>query len=238
MSPLFTYNGKLLVVDGKLAANQNCCCGCVCSCTDLLFLIDTTGSMEGQLEAFSAAMVIVVEKFNSPTCRWGVASYKDFEDGGPYANGWLVSSNFTNNVGAAQAAINSLFPRGGGDLEEQNLAALSNAATQWQSIGGRATTDTCGSGSNTIRRAIVWAGDVPGHTNGAKGFPYPTVNATILALKEAKIKVIALGNGLGGQAAAITAATNGVFLQNDGTNSSQILDAICLALVGQTYTET
>jgi hypothetical protein len=26
MSPLFTYKGKLLVVDGKLAANENCCC--------------------------------------------------------------------------------------------------------------------------------------------------------------------------------------------------------------------
>lgn len=27
MSPLYLYNGKLLVVDGKLAINQNCCCG-------------------------------------------------------------------------------------------------------------------------------------------------------------------------------------------------------------------
>jgi hypothetical protein len=28
MSPLFTYKGKLLVVDGKLAAGPDCCCGC------------------------------------------------------------------------------------------------------------------------------------------------------------------------------------------------------------------
>jgi hypothetical protein len=37
MSPLFTYNGKLLVVDGKLATNQNCCCeppgGFCCYCS-------------------------------------------------------------------------------------------------------------------------------------------------------------------------------------------------------------
>lgn len=26
MSPLFTYNGKLLVVDGKLAVHEDCCC--------------------------------------------------------------------------------------------------------------------------------------------------------------------------------------------------------------------
>lgn len=31
MSPLFKHNGKLLVVDGKLAINQNCCCNnCYC----------------------------------------------------------------------------------------------------------------------------------------------------------------------------------------------------------------
>jgi hypothetical protein len=28
MSPLFTYNGKLLTVQGKLASGPNCCCGC------------------------------------------------------------------------------------------------------------------------------------------------------------------------------------------------------------------
>lgn len=34
MSPLFTYNGKLLIVDGKLAADENCCCdkGFCCRC--------------------------------------------------------------------------------------------------------------------------------------------------------------------------------------------------------------
>lgn len=26
VSPLYLYNGKLLVVDGKLATGQNCCC--------------------------------------------------------------------------------------------------------------------------------------------------------------------------------------------------------------------
>ena len=26
MGPLFTYNGKLLVVDGKLATSEDCCC--------------------------------------------------------------------------------------------------------------------------------------------------------------------------------------------------------------------
>jgi hypothetical protein len=32
MSDIFKYNGKLLIVDGKLAANENCCCGFCCVC--------------------------------------------------------------------------------------------------------------------------------------------------------------------------------------------------------------
>lgn len=242
MAVLTLIDGRLRVENGALVlsetANDPCCCGCICSCTDLLFLIDTTGSMGGQLNAFRAAMNTVVDKFNSPTCRWGVANYKDFEDGGPYANGWRVNTNFTNNVGAAQNAINGLFHSGGGDELEQNLAALSNAANQWQSIGGRAPTDACGNNSSvTIKRAVVWAGDVGGWENGAKGLPYPSLAATIAALVAAQIKVIALGGGLGPQATAITAATGGIFLSNSGTDSAQILDAICLALVGQPYEE-
>ncbi len=27
MSPLYLWNGKLLMVDGALAGDQNCCCG-------------------------------------------------------------------------------------------------------------------------------------------------------------------------------------------------------------------
>jgi hypothetical protein len=36
MSPIYLYNGKLLVVDGKLATGQACCCagGCNCTCDD------------------------------------------------------------------------------------------------------------------------------------------------------------------------------------------------------------
>ena len=30
MSPLYTKDGKLLLVDSKLAANENCCCDCFC----------------------------------------------------------------------------------------------------------------------------------------------------------------------------------------------------------------
>jgi len=30
MSPIYLYDGKLLVVDSKLAGNENCCCDCFC----------------------------------------------------------------------------------------------------------------------------------------------------------------------------------------------------------------
>lgn len=41
MSPLYTYNGKLLAVNGKLAINQNCCCA-GCKVTDSIFCASLT----------------------------------------------------------------------------------------------------------------------------------------------------------------------------------------------------
>lgn len=44
MSPLYVYNGKLLVRDGKLATDQNCCCECNCNncaCTFTITFQDT-----------------------------------------------------------------------------------------------------------------------------------------------------------------------------------------------------
>jgi hypothetical protein len=190
--------------------------------------------MGGQLSAFRTAMQTVTETYNSPTCRWAVADYKDFEDGGPYANGWRVGGVFTNDVLSTQSAINALTAVGGGDGPEQNLAALSNAANQWQStLSGRGIAQNCEDEYNTslsIKRAIVWAGDVSGWENGAKGRPYPTLEGTINSLVSAEVKVVALGSGLGSQASAITSATGGVFLSSGGTQSREILQAICEAL--------
>lgn len=225
---------------GFLFGSCSCHCECRCICTDLLFVIDTTSSMGGTLGSFVAAMQTVVKEFNSETCKWGVANYRDFEDGGSYSQGWKVDKNFTNDVASVGASISALSKGGGGDGLEQNLAALLNAAQQWESIGGRSLSEKCyGDTERKIKRAILWAGDVIGHTDGAKGLPYPSLNATINALKAAEIKVIAVGGGLGSQATAITNATEGKFLSgSSGSNidSQTILDAICLALVGKPYT--
>lgn len=46
MSPIYTYNGKLLVVDEKLATNENCCCAQCCLVGDgkgTIFLCGTGG---------------------------------------------------------------------------------------------------------------------------------------------------------------------------------------------------
>jgi hypothetical protein len=201
-------------------------------------MIDTTSSMQGTLTGFVNAMRTVVKEFNSKTCRWGVANYRDFEDRG-YAGGWQVNKNFTNDVESVRAAINALTVDGGGDGPEQNLAALLNAAQQWQSIGGRSLSENCTStNERKIKRALVWAGDIIGHTDGAKGLPYPSLSQTIDALKAAEIKVIALGSGLGSQATEITNATKGKFLSGlsgSDADPQNILDAICLALVDKTY---
>jgi len=59
MSPLFTYLNKLLVVDGKLAANEKCCCSKCCLIGDgkgAIFLCGTGGDtcwgVEGNANIF------------------------------------------------------------------------------------------------------------------------------------------------------------------------------------------
>ena len=50
MTPLYTYNGKLLVKDNKLATSSDCCCeppsGCVCK-TDQWRLMENDSRIDG-----------------------------------------------------------------------------------------------------------------------------------------------------------------------------------------------
>jgi hypothetical protein len=62
MSPLFTYNGKLLVVDGKLATNENCCCGDCC--IDEEFSISGISGNVGDCQATEYGLRTI----NRPNC--------------------------------------------------------------------------------------------------------------------------------------------------------------------------
>lgn len=213
--------------------------GCVCNNSDILLVIDTTGSMGGLISKFADLLEEVLVVMDSPTCRIGLVTYKDFEDSG-YSSGWRVDSTFTNNFNGVSNLVSNLRVGGGGDGPEQQLATLKLAAEQWESrLFGRPDPN--------VKRVIAWAGDIHGWANGAKGRPFPTVNEVIDAMTASNIKVVALngqnfGNGLDfgivgndeqppWQATSIAAATNGLVI-DDVTNLpiDDVIEQFCEAI--------
>jgi von Willebrand factor type A domain len=223
---------------GKLR-NMGPKCGCCCGCrdSDVLLLVDTTGSMQGFIDTLKTIFTSFKESFQSDSCRWSVVEYKDVTDGTPFStDGWRVVQNFTQSFDPNIVnAVNGLSANGGGDLPEQAFSALKNAGEQWEDMGGRPQSDQ-------IKRIIVWGGDAPSHNGGAS---YPTRSQVIDALCSACIKVFALnvntaGAGLDGsadtdnephQAQEITDTTRGkLFNDVDPSDQKAITDALCEAL--------
>jgi hypothetical protein len=84
--------------------------------TDILFLVDTTGSMGG-VSSVKATLEGIIDAIETDSCPesilFGVADYRNYVDGGKYAAyGVNLAQPFTSNVEDALLAINGL---GGGD---------------------------------------------------------------------------------------------------------------------------
>lgn len=240
-----TYRNSIQILGSQktqISEDFGCCCGCKCICTDLMMVFDTTGSMGGFIQNLKSVFFGVVESFNSSTCRWALTDYKDYEDRGPYEEGYSNKITFTNDIARVQSQIERLDARGGGDGPEQNLSALKWMADKWFTLGGRPDDTECYNEEENIKqkvkKAICWAGDVDGWEDGAKGNPYPTLQATIDALVRENIKVFALGTGLDGnrakhgnkQATEITKATGGVYIPTTSFTEEEIVRLLCSAL--------
>lgn len=224
-----------------MAGGATGCCCCSCSNSDVVLLTDSTGSMGVYISVVKSIFNSFRERFESPTCRWLVADYKDHEDGGDYSlttgNGVKIDQSFTTDFGLVQAAVNGLSASGGGDLPEENYAALKYLADNWVALGGR-------SDPSAIKRVIVWGGDAPSWNGSpATKQTYPTRPEVLTALLQANIKVFGLNvqnanagldgssfaDNLPNQARTICLGTGGQLFNNVNSNES-ILQALCEAL--------
>ena len=102
--------------------------------TDLLFLIDTTSSMDPYLEAAKEQVVNIVRGlkdafYHRAPLRVGVVSYKDHCD---FPN--VQYLDFTPDIDRVLTFLRSLCTSGGGDTPEDVLGALQGALnTSWKS---------------------------------------------------------------------------------------------------------
>ena len=205
---------------------------------DVVFLVDTTGSMGGPIDdAQMAAGAILTGLSGFGDLMVGVAEYKDFPVspfGSPGDTPFSILTDLSSDIGvggAVRTAIDDLSPvSGGNDTPESNLHALSESATAFSWRAGS-------------ERVIVWLGDAPGHEGTEAGYPgTATTASTVTALTGAGITVHGIsytpGGGLDatGQATTITSATGGSLQSGAGFDADALAMAI-LDAVGTTVSE-
>ncbi len=197
---------------------------------DIVFLSDTSGSMEATIENVKANATSIMNTVNEAqppgaTAEFAAADYKDGRPGeepegcdtDPYA--FHLGQALTTALPAVQSAINVWKAEGGCDAEESQVNALYTLATD--GVGFRSDST----------RVVVWFGDVPGHDPDLGH----TLNEAIEALVAAHIRVIAVpvktaeaGLDATGQATAVAKATGGEVLPEGSPEevSKKILEGL------------
>jgi len=105
---------------------------------DVLFVMDTTGSMGGEIERLRATIEIIHDNISSitprPEVRFGMVLYKD--QGDEYVTRVVP---FTDDLESFRKSLALVYASGGGDYPEDLEAALEDAVSRmkWNSDGVR-----------------------------------------------------------------------------------------------------
>lgn len=191
---------------------------------DLIFVIDTTGSMWDDIAAVQAAATTIVTHIDAQVRNYRIAvvSYEDFPVS-PYGEAACGDATFHDVLGFSSdrativGAIQGLSLRCGGDAPEAVLSGLLHAiALSWRP---------------QVRKAIILMGDAPPHD------PEPFTNftaATVIAAAEAadpvQIYPIAIGSDLSAQTAfaALATGTGGRLFK--APSATEVVNAITEAV--------
>jgi hypothetical protein len=196
---------------------------------DLFFLADNTGSMGPEVNRAKAGVSTILGNLPPGAAyNFGVGRYlgDPGEPGYNEVTAYTRILDLTSDPAAVQAAVDTWFASGGGDLPEANFYALQQMSntTSWRT------------GS---QRLVVWFGDARSHTMTT------TEAEAIAALQNAGVTVIAFnssGPGTGidqfGQASNIVAATGGSLTHNFrfGLTDEVFIEAVNSAITTATAT--
>lgn len=154
---------------------------------DLAFVVDTTGSMGGLINAAQQQMIRMIEELSKAAevvLRIGIVEYRDHP---PQDKMVYRVHPFTGELARAQKTINGLKVDGGGDGPESVLDGVLAACRelQWRAHA---------------RRIAVLIGDAPPHGVGCRGDGFPrgcpcgeTIDSVTAAAEEARVTLYALG---------------------------------------------
>lgn len=95
---------------------------------DMVFVIDSTGSMSDEIETVRINLKTLVDQLSTDTSSWRVAvvSYRDFPErtGSDEDFPSKIVQPFTDNVANIEAALDNLIASGGGDFSETVLSGI------------------------------------------------------------------------------------------------------------------
>lgn len=154
------------------------------STVDLVFAIDTTGSMTPYIDGVKASASSIVNKvMTTSDARVGLVDYRDLYSSCP-EDGYAarIDLPFSSDTAAILAAINGLAIGDGCDIPESVYSGLMTAiGFPWR---------------DGIKKAIILMGDAPPHDPEAEtGFTLSAVVNAALAVDPANVYVIDNGGG-------------------------------------------
>lgn len=121
---------------------------------DIVFVVDSTGSMHDEIRTIKEEMVNIINNVNQgyprPDVNVGVVTYRDYK---PQEHDYLTRSSYlTSNLEQGMRFIKNLNAQGGGDYEEAAEAGLDEAINDmnWR---------------KTSQKIIILVGDAPARNN-------------------------------------------------------------------------
>ncbi len=138
---------------------------------DVMFVVDSTGSMQPTITQLQTAGAAIIDGVTSGLgasgdVRYGVADYRDFGEGDGSSYAFNVRQRLDRNPALAQTALRSFMAEGGGDTPEATVPALYGllngfALSSYRGAFSRnATAADCGGDAT----AFGWSCFLPGRT--------------------------------------------------------------------------
>jgi hypothetical protein len=135
---------------------------------DIVFVLDTTGSMSSTLSAMKDEFGAMVTELSAtiPDSQFGVASFDDYRYGfmgGGADRPFFLETQITDNMAQVQAQLAGLTASGGADGPESSMEAI------YQALAGKGYDQNCNGiydSETDIKPFIAEAGDVFGGLGG------------------------------------------------------------------------
>ncbi|WP_181537162.1 Calx-beta domain-containing protein, partial [[Anoxybacillus] calidus] len=201
---------------------------------DVVFVIDTTGSMGAEIENAKRRSIDIMNNIRSKVedAYFGVVSFRDYYGSYSYSGyystygssgdkPYYIEQTLTNDISSVSDAIQSLYASGGGDWPESYTRALFEASKP--SMNWR----------EDSKKIIVLIGDAPTHDMDFAGYNFGgdpgedgiantsddlDFETVVQSLRDKKIMVLALQAGSSAEAAATFKGVSIGFDGLEGTN--------------------